>query len=80
MIIYIYIYIYIEREREREKASASERESLKARNHRNCSGSPSKLNKGRTSLVAQGLRIHLPVWGTWVQSLVWENPTSFGAM
>ena len=29
-------------------------------------------NKGRISLVVQWLRIHLPVQGTWVQSLVWE--------
>ena len=28
-----------------------------------------------TCLVAQQLRIHLPVQGTWVQSLVWEDPT-----
>ena len=27
------------------------------------------------SLVAQWLRIHLPMQGTWVQALVWENPT-----
>ena len=29
----------------------------------------------RTSLVAQWLRICLPLQGTWVQSLVWEDPT-----
>ena len=28
-----------------------------------------------TSLVAQWLRICLPLQGTWVQSLVWEDPT-----
>ena len=27
------------------------------------------------SLVVQWLRIHLPVQGTWVPSLVWEDPT-----
>ena len=27
------------------------------------------------SLVAQWLRIHLPMQGTWVQALVWEDPT-----
>ena len=27
-----------------------------------------------TSLVAQGLRIRLPMQGTWVQALVWEDP------
>ena len=27
------------------------------------------------SLVAQWLRIHLPMQGTWVQSLIWEDPT-----
>ena len=28
-----------------------------------------------TSLVAQWLRIHLPMQGTQVRSLVWEDPT-----
>ena len=27
-------------------------------------------------MLVQWLRIHLPVQGTWVQSLVWEDPTS----
>ena len=33
----------------------------------------------RTSLVAQWLRIHLPMQGTWVRALVWEDPTCHGA-
>ena len=33
----------------------------------------------RTSLVAQWLRIHLPMQGTWVRSLVREGPTCRGA-
>ena len=32
-----------------------------------------------TSLVVQWLRIYLPVQGTWVQYLVWEDPTCRGA-
>ena len=32
-----------------------------------------------TPLVAQWLRIHLPMQGTWVRSLVWEEPTCHGA-
>ena len=32
-----------------------------------------------TSLVVQWLRIHLPVQGTRVQFLVWEDPTCLGA-
>ena len=32
-----------------------------------------------TSLVVQWLRIRLPMQGTWVQALVWENPTCRGA-
>ena len=32
-----------------------------------------------TSLVAQWLRIHLPMQGTQVWSLVWEDPTCHGA-
>ena len=31
------------------------------------------------SLVAQWLRIHLPMQGTWVWALVWEDPTCHGA-
>ena len=33
----------------------------------------------RASLVAQWLRIHLPMQGTRVQTLVWEDPTFQGA-
>ena len=32
-----------------------------------------------TSLVAQGLRICLPMQGTWVQALVQEDPICRGA-
>ena len=32
-----------------------------------------------TSLVAQWLRIHLPMQGTWVRALVREDPTCCGA-
>ena len=32
-----------------------------------------------TSLMAQWLRIHLPMQGTWVRALVWEDPTCCGA-
>ena len=32
-----------------------------------------------TSLMAQWLRICLPMQGTWVQALVWEDPTCRGA-
>ena len=38
-----------------------------------------KLEHSWTSVVAQWLRIRLPVQGTWVQSLVWEDPTCHGA-
>ena len=34
---------------------------------------------GRASLVAQWLRIHLPMQGTQVWALVWEDPTCHGA-
>ena len=33
----------------------------------------------RTSLVVQWLRIHLPMQGTRVRALVWEDPTCRGA-
>ena len=36
-------------------------------------------NKEGASLVAQWLRIRLPVQGTWVQALVQEDPTCRGA-
>ena len=32
-----------------------------------------------TSLAAQWISIHLPMQGTGVQSLVWEDPTCWGA-
>ena len=35
----------------------------------------SEDNPGGTSLVAQWLRIHLPMQGTWVRALVQEDPT-----
>ena len=34
-----------------------------------------KNKSGGTSLAVHGLRIHLPMQGTWVQALVWEDPT-----
>ena len=34
----------------------------------------------RISLVAQWMRICLPLQGTWVWSLVWEDPTCLGAV
>ena len=36
-------------------------------------------SKKGTSLVAQWLRIRLPMQGTWVRSLVWEDLTCCGA-
>ena len=39
---------------------------------------PDKRHKTGTSLVAQWLRIHLPVQGTWIRALVWEDPTCRG--
>ena len=38
-----------------------------------------KILTNRASLVAQWLRIHLPMQGTWVRALVWEDPTCHGA-
>ena len=38
-----------------------------------------KINNWGTSLVAQWLRILLPMQGTWVRSLVQEDPTCCGA-
>ena len=32
-----------------------------------------------TSLVAQRLRIRLPMQGTWVRALIWDDPTCHGA-
>ena len=42
------------------------------------SGDFKKCTSG-TSLVAQWLGTHLPMQGTPVQSLVWEDPTPCGA-
>ena len=38
-----------------------------------------KKRKNRASLVAQWLRICLPMQGTRVRALVWEDPTCRGA-
>ena len=38
-----------------------------------------KIQQYRTSLVAQWLRIHLPMQGTQFRALVWEDPTCHGA-
>ena len=38
-----------------------------------------KIKAGRASLVAQWLRICLPMQGTRVRALVWEDPTCRGA-
>ena len=37
------------------------------------------IKKWGASLVAQWLRICLPMQGTWVRALVWEDPTCRGA-
>ena len=29
--------------------------------------------------MVEWVRIHLPTQGTWVQSLIWEDPTCLGA-
>ena len=36
-------------------------------------------NKDRASLVAQRLGVRLPMQGTWVRALFWEDPTCRGA-
>ena len=38
-----------------------------------------KKMKSGASLVAQWLRVCLPMQGTWVRALVWEDPTCRGA-
>ena len=38
-----------------------------------------KILANQTSLVAQWLRIHLPMQGTRIQALIWEDPTCRGA-
>ena len=38
-----------------------------------------KMRGRGASLVAQWLRICLPMQGTWVRALVWEDPTCRGA-
>ena len=40
---------------------------------------PSEIWKIGTSLLAQWIRIHLPIQGTWVQFLIREDSTSHGA-
>ena len=40
---------------------------------------PIKIQKTRASLVAQWLRVCLPMQGTRVRALVWEDPACRGA-
>ena len=42
-------------------------------------GSSLEFKNVRVSLVAQWLRVCLPMQGTWVWALVWEDPTCCGA-
>ena len=53
--------------------------SLSTRNEQNLQQMQKKKNTGGTSLVAQWLRIHLPMQGTRVRALVQEDPTCLGA-
>ena len=46
---------------------------------RDCHAFLKEKLKVRASLVAQWLRICLPIQGTQVQALVWEDPTCHGA-
>jgi len=36
-----------------------------------------KIHLSQASLVAQWERIYLPVQETWIQSLIWEDPTRY---
>ena len=38
-----------------------------------------KTQQYGVSLVAQWLGVCLPVWGTWVRALIWEDPACRGA-
>ena len=55
-----------------ERGQVTERDNVPERKS-------SKIKKAGISLVIQWLRIRLPVQGTGVQSLVWEDPTCRGA-
>ena len=35
--------------------------------------------RSRTSVMVHWLKSYQPVWGTWVRSLIWEDPTGHGA-
>ena len=48
--------------------------SLRSPNIRRWEGICSKKKPG-TSLVTQWIRISLPMQGTWIRSLIWEDPT-----
>ena len=49
------------------------------RKPQNCQNLPVHKSDTRAFLVAQWLRIRLPMQGIWVQALVWEAPTRHGA-
>ena len=54
---------------------------FKAKDIRGSNTKPAKIKNifGRASLLVQWLSIHLPMQGTEVCSLVWEDPTCWGA-
>ena len=49
--------------------------SIEKRQTNQCKNDQKKKNAERDFLVAQWLRIRLPMQGTQVQALVWEDPT-----
>ena len=60
-------------------ASRPKNRSIKQEQYCNKFNKDFKNGPHQTSLVAQWLRIHLPMQGTWVRALVQEDPTCCGA-
>ena len=62
-----------------KKKKAQEENKWKQTDKKPTVNSKDKSNQTGTSLLVQWLRIWLPMQGTWVRSLVWEDPTCHGA-
>ena len=63
----------LEKEEQRKPKVSRRKEIRKIRAEIN------KIETKRASLVAQWLRVHLPMRGTQIRALVWEDPTCRGA-
>ena len=69
----------LEKEKQKNPKVSRRKEIINIRSEINEKDMKENIKKIRASLVAQWLRICLPMQGTWVRALLWEDPTCRGA-